>query len=79
MAAVWPRLVSTNLNAVLAAVSWPAAAAAAPPPGSAVSQYVEVIPSATGGTVPALLFGLLLIGMLGGLAYANVVAVRRRR
>jgi uncharacterized repeat protein (TIGR01451 family) len=33
----------------------------------------------TGGTVPALLFGLLLIGMLGGLAYANVVAVRRRR
>src|SRR3954452_17267786 len=38
---------------VLGAVSWPALAAAAPPPGSAVSQYVEVIPSASGGTVPA--------------------------
>jgi hypothetical protein len=38
---------------VLGAISWPAVAAAAePPPGSAVSQYVEVIPSATGGTVP---------------------------
>jgi hypothetical protein len=38
---------------VLGAISWPAVAAAEPPPGSAVSQYVEVIPSATGGTVPA--------------------------
>ena len=36
----------------LGAISWPAAAAGEPPPGSAVSQYVEVIPSATGGTVP---------------------------
>jgi len=38
---------------VLGAISWPGAALAAePPPGSAVSQYVEVIPSASGGTVP---------------------------
>jgi len=37
---------------VLGTVSWPAVASAEPPPGSAVSQYVEVIPSATGGTVP---------------------------
>jgi hypothetical protein len=36
----------------LGAASWPTVALAEPPPGSAVSQYVEVIPSATGGTVP---------------------------
>jgi hypothetical protein len=37
---------------VVGAIFWPGTAAAEPPPGSAVSQYVEVIPSASGGTVP---------------------------
>jgi uncharacterized repeat protein (TIGR01451 family) len=33
----------------------------------------------TGGSLGALLFGFILMTALGGLAYANVVAVRRRR
>jgi uncharacterized repeat protein (TIGR01451 family)/fimbrial isopeptide formation D2 family protein len=33
----------------------------------------------SGGSMAALLFGMILIAALGGLAYVNVVAVRRRR
>jgi hypothetical protein len=40
-----------RIGLVLAALASPAASAAQPPPGSAVSQYVEVIPIASGPTV----------------------------
>jgi len=47
-------------------------------PAASVPNTAVNLPT-TGGTVPALLFGLVLIVALGGLAYLNVASVRRRR
>ena len=47
------------------------------PQASLVNTAME-LPNG-GGTLPALLFGLVLMAALGGLAYLNVASVRRRR
>ncbi|MGH2488765.1 MAG: hypothetical protein ACRDFR_04020, partial [Candidatus Limnocylindria bacterium] len=47
-------------------------------PAPSVPSTAVNLPS-SGGSLAALLFGFVLIAALGGLAYANVIAVRRRR